>query len=386
MKKLLLLIGSLLYGTVAYARPQFIEPAREVRVNGLSFTQADVQGDWILARGLYMTNIDPNDPNWSFDWWEKVVLFHRAPSGDWQLVQTLADEYLIFNSDEHFADPHDLVLENGVAAFSTNSGLHIFHLSSGVWVRRSVVGASEHPPEDLDFDGITLLASDGSCSPAATAFTRRADGRWAAQGELVGMTECEEFFRRELSVSGARALVLETGPTDPTAIYRVRVFERSGSAWLPGNTLPPPPTPDPLFGAPFALRGDVALVGGNGNGINVYRRDSSGFTHAGEIPLLVAARDRPCAHEIAIGPYFAMQNYPGPSTSSDLAVLQPNSSGGYDHVATMAGPYEQYTLNISGRRVVTTSAVWAKLRSTICRSHSRRPPRHCTISKTAPKG
>lgn len=43
-------------------------------------------------------------------------------------AQTLADEYLIFNSDEHFAAPHDLVLENGIAAFSTNSGFHIFEL------------------------------------------------------------------------------------------------------------------------------------------------------------------------------------------------------------------------------------------------------------------
>jgi hypothetical protein len=356
MKKLMLLIGSLLCGTVALARPQFIEPAREVRIDNLRFTQADVYGDWILARGLYMTNIDPNDPNWSFDWWEKVVLFHRAPSGDWQLVQTLADEYLIFNSDEHYPDPHDLVLKNGVAAFSTNTGLRIFHLSSGVWVPRTVVGASDHPPEDLDFDGTTLLASDGSCSPAAKAFTRQADGRWVAQSELVGMTVCEEFFRRELAVSGTRALVLEDGPNDPTTFnYQVRVFERSGTAWLPGNTLPPPPTFDPFFGAPLALRGDVALVGGNVT--NVYRRDASGFTHAGQIPLLVATGDRPWALEIAIGPYFAMQTYPGPSTFRDLAVLQPNSSGGYDHVATMGGPYEQHTLNISGRRVVTTSAV-----------------------------
>ena len=326
-----------------------------MRVAGLSFTQADVQGDWILARGLYITNIDPNDPNWSFDWWEKVVLFHRSPSGDWQLVQTLADEYLIFNSDEHFADPHDLVLENGVAAFSTNSGLHIFQYSSGAWVPRIVVGASEHPPEDLDFDGTTLLASDGSCSPAAKAFTRRADGRWAAQSELVGMAECEEYFRRELSVSGTRALVLEDGPSDPTPNYAVRVFERSGSAWLPGNTLPPPPTPDPLFGAPLALRGDVALIGGSIT--QIYRRDASGFNHAGQIPLLVGAGDRPYASELAIGPYFAMQNYPGPSTYSDIAVLQPNSTGGFDHAATLAGPYAQSTLNISGRRVVTTTAV-----------------------------
>jgi hypothetical protein len=355
MKNFLLLIGSLLCSTVAFARPQFIDPAREIRVDGLRFTQADVQGDWILARGLYMTNIDPNDPNWSFDWWEKVVLFHRAPSGDWQLVQTLADEYLIFNSDEHFADPHDLALENGVAAFSTNSGLHIFRFASGAWVPRTVVGASEHPPEELDFDGTTLLASDGSCSTAAKAFTRQANGNWAVQGELVGMAECEEHFRRELAVSGARALVLEDGLSPSTPNYQVREFERSGEAWLPGNTFPPPPAPEPWFGPALALRGDVALVAGNGT--HVYRRDASGFTHAGQIPLLVDAGDLAYGNELAIGPYFASQTYPGPSTWSDVAVLQPNSSGGYDHVATLAGPYEQQTLNISGRRVVTTSAV-----------------------------
>jgi hypothetical protein len=352
MKKLVLLIGSLLCGAVAYARPQFIEPTRELRAN-LGFEQADVQGDWILARGLYTTNVDPSDPNWNFDWWEKVVLFHRAASGEWQLVQTLADEYLIFNSDEHFADPHDLVLKNGVAAFSTNSGLHIYELVSGAWVSRSVVGAAEHPPVNLDFDGITLLASDGSCATAAKAFTRQANGSWAAQSELIGMAECDEYFRRELAVSGARALVFEDGPYNPTPNDRVREFQRSGSAWLPGDTLPPPPTSDPLFGPAIALRGDVAMVAGNGT--HVYRRDASGFVHAGQIPLLVWALDRPYARDLNIGPQFGLQTYPGPSTVNDVAVLQPNSSGGYDHVATLGGAYEQHFLNISERRVVSTS-------------------------------
>ena len=354
MKKLVLLIGALLCCAIAYGRPQFFEPTRELRAN-LSFQQADVDGDWILARGLYITNIDPNDPDWTFDWYEKIVLFHRASSGEWQMVQTLADEYLIFNSDEHFADPHDLVLENGVAAFSTNSGLHIFELVSGTWVSRNVVGESEQPPFDLDFDGITLLASDGSCSTAAKAFTRLADGSWAAQGELIGLAECQEYFRRELAVSGSRALVFEDGPYSSTPNDQVRVFERSGGAWQPGPTLPPPPpppTPDVLFGPALALRGDVAMVAGNGT--HVYRRGVSGFAHAGQIPLLVSALDRPFANDLEIGPQFALQTYPGPSTANDVAVMQPNSSGGYDHVATLGAAYEQWSLHISGRRVVTT--------------------------------
>jgi hypothetical protein len=352
MKKLVLLIGTLLCCGVAFGRPSFIEPTRELRAD-VGFEQADVDGDWILARGLYTTNVDPNDPNWSFDWWEKVVLFHRAASGEWQLVQTLADEYLIYNSDEHFADPHDLVLKNGVAAFSTNSGLHMFELVSGAWVPRSVVGAAAHPPVNLDFDGITLLASDGSCETAATAFTRQPDGSWAAQGDLAGLPACDEYFRRELAVSGSRALVFEDGPYDSTPNDRVREFQRSGSAWLPGDTLPPPPASAGLLGPVIALRGDVALV--SGSGTHVYRREASGFVHTGQIPLLVWALDRPYARDLRIGPQFALQTYPGPSTVNDIAVLQPNSSGGYDHVATLGGAYEQHFLNISERRVVSTS-------------------------------
>jgi hypothetical protein len=359
MKKWMLLVGALLCGAVAYARPQFLEPTRELRAN-IGLAQADVDGDWILARGFYRTNIDPNDPDWTFDIWEKIVLFHRASSGEWQIVQTLADEYLIFNSDEHFPDPHDLVLENGVAAFSTNSGLHIFELVAGTWVSRSIVGASQRSPVNLDFDGITLLASDGSCSTAATAFTRQTDGRWVAQGELIGHGECEEYFQRELAVSGSRALVFEDGPWQPPDLEndRVRVFERSGGAWLPGATLPPPPpSTSPfagqLFGPSLALRGDVALVGGDGT--HVYRRGASGFTHAGKIPILVYALDRPYANDLEIGPQFALQTYPGPSTANDVAVLQPNSGGGFDHVATLGEQFGQYSLNISGRRVVTSN-------------------------------
>jgi hypothetical protein len=358
MKRLVLLLGTLLCCAIVYGRPQFIEPTRELRA-ALGFTQADVEGDWIVARGLYITNIDPDDPDWSYDWWEKIVVFHRAASGEWQLVQTLADEYLIFNSDEHFADPHDLVLENGVAAFSTNSGLHVFELVAGTWVRRSVVGASAQAPFNLDFDGVTLLASDGSCSTAATAFTRRSDGSWVAQGELIGHGECDEYFQRETAVSGSRALVFEDGPWQQPDQEndRVRVFERSGGAWLPGATLPPPPPSTDtffaeLFGPPVALRGDLALV--SGNGTHVYRRGPSGFVHAGKIPLLVSALDRAYASDLEIGAQFVVQSYPGPSTDHDVAVLQPNSSGGYDHVATLGGAYDQWTLSISGRRVVTT--------------------------------
>src|SRR5688572_21519980 len=358
MKRLVLLIGALLCCAIAYGRPQFIEPSRELRVGGLGFQQADVDGDWILARGIYKTNIDPNDPDWSFDWWEKIVLFRRAASGEWQLVQTLADEYLIFNSDEHYADPHDLELENGVAAFSTNSGLRIFELVSGTWVPRSIVGASQRPAAALDFDGVTLLASDGSCSTAATAFVRQTNGSWAAQDDLAGQAYCDEYFRRELAVSGSRALVFEDGPHTSAPNDEVREFERSGGAWLAGNSLPPPPTPDPQWGPALDLRGDLALVAGAGT--HVYRRDTSGFAHAGQIPLLVSALDGPYSNDVEIGPQFALQTYPGPSTDNDIAVLQPNSSGGFDHVATMAGAYNLNSLNISGRRVVATGGgrVW----------------------------
>ena len=246
MKKLLLLFGALLCCAAAFGRPQFIEPTRVLLADGLAFDAADVDGDWILARGLHEENIDPNDV-FTFDWWERIVLFHRSPSGEWQMVQTLADEYLIFNSDEHFADRHDQVLENGIAAFSTNSGLHIFELVSGAWVSRSIVAAPQSPPVDLDFDGVTLLASDGSCSTAATAYLRQSDGSWAPQGELIGQAECQEFFRREMAVSGSRALVLEDGPFSSSPNDQVRVYERGGGAWQPGATLPLAPTPDVSF-------------------------------------------------------------------------------------------------------------------------------------------
>jgi len=357
VKQLLWLIGALLCCAAASGRPPFIEPARVLLADSLTFDAADVDGDWILARGLHIENIDPNDPNWTFDWWERIVLFHRSPSGEWQMVQTLADEYLIFNSDEHFAAPHDLVLENGIAAFSTNSGLHIFELVSGTWVSRGIVGAPQSPPVNLEFDGVTLLASDGSCSTAATAYTRQSNGSWAPQGELIGQGACDEFFPRELAVSGARALVFEDGPSTPSSPNdQVRVFERSGGAWQPLTTLPPPPQPprfDDLFGPKVALRGDVAMVAGNGT--HVYRRGPSGFDYAGKIPLLTTARERPYARDLEIAAQFALQTYPGPSTSYDIAVLQPNSSGDYDHVATLGGAYPHHSVHSSGRRVVAVS-------------------------------
>ncbi len=352
MKKSLLLVGALFCCATAFGHPPFIEPTRVLHADGIGLDTADVDGDWVLARGLYEANISPDDPDWTFDWYEKIVMFHRSASGEWQVVQTLADEYLMYNTDERPLPQHDLTLENGVAAFSTNSGLHVFELVAGTWVARSVVGAPSSPPVDLDFDGVTLLASDGSCSTAATAYTRQPDGSWAPQGDLAGQPACDEYFSRQMSVSGSRALVFEDGPyMGSSANDDVRVFERSAGAWLPGMTLPPPTTSDPIFGPAIALRGDVAMVGGNGT--NLYRRDSSGFNYVGKIPLLVYALDRPIASHIDIGSQFALQNFPGPSSSNDVAVLQPNSSGGFDHVATLGLGYDQWMMHSSGRRVVT---------------------------------
>ena len=203
-----------------------------------SFNSADVDGDWILARGLHIENIDPNDPDWTFDWWERIVVFHRSTSGEWQMVQTLADEYLIFNSDEHFAARHDLALENGIAAFSTNSGLHIFELVSGTWVSRSIVGAPQFPPVDLDFDGVTLLASDGFVFDggdgvhASVGWALGSAGRAHRPGRMRGVLPAAN-----VAVSGSRALVFEDGPFTSTPNDQVRVFERSGGAWQPGPTL-----------------------------------------------------------------------------------------------------------------------------------------------------
>ena len=353
MKTSLLLIGTLLCCTVAQGRIPFVEPTRVLRADGLGFATADVDGDWILAKGYHRENVDPNDPDYSFDIWERIVVFHRSSSGEWQMVQTLADEYAMFNSDEHPVPVHDLVLENGVAAFSLNSGLHIFERVAGTWVPRSIVGAPQSSPVDLEFDGVTLLASDGSCSTAATAYTRRSNGSWAAQGDLIGQPACDDYFQRRLAVSGSRALVFEDGPYNSTPNDQVRVFERSGGAWQPVTTLPPPPapvTPYDLFGPPLALRGDVALVGGNG--AHVYRRGPSGFAHAGQIPLLTYALDRPFGYDLRIGAQLTLQTYPGPSTANDIAVLQPNSSGGYDHLATLGGASGQSSVNVCGRRVV----------------------------------
>jgi hypothetical protein len=353
--KKLLLAGTLLCCAIAYGRVPFVEPTQVLRVAGLGLGSADVDGDWILAVGYHRENVDPNDPDYTFDIWERIVVFHRSASGQWQMVQTLADEYLIFNSDEHPPPAHDLVLENGVAAFSTNSGLHVFERVSGTWVPRSVIGAPQSSPVDLEFDGVTLLASDGSCATAATAYTRQSNGSWAAQGELIGQPQCDEFFQRRMAVSGSRALVFEDGPWNSTPNDQVRVFERSGGAWLPVTTLPPPPgppTPLDLFGPPVALRGDLALVAGNGT--HVYRRGASGFAHAGQIPLLTYFFDQPFGYNLKIGSQFVVQTYSGPATGNDIAVMQPNSAGGYDHVATLGGAYDQNSVNVCGRRVVAT--------------------------------
>ncbi|HEX6397789.1 MAG TPA: hypothetical protein VFZ95_10220 [Steroidobacteraceae bacterium] len=353
MTKLPWLLGALLCSGLVSGRPQFIEPRVIATPAGHTAAHAAVQGDWIIASMLHQVKFDPGDPESDFEWWEKIALFRRSTSGDWQMVQTLADEFSLGNSDEHEPPTHEVAMQNDVLAFSTRSGLQIFELVSGSWVRRTVTGAPPGAPLKLAFDGVTLLASSESCETAATAYSRQANGSWAASGQLIGTGQCDEFFQREQAVSRQRALVFEDGPNTGTLNNQVRVFTLSGGAWQPGATLPPPPpgpAPDPFFGPALALRGDVAMVAGNGT--NVYRRDASGFQFAGKIPLLVNAFEQPFAFDIQIGGQFALQTWPGPATERDIAVVQPNSSGQYEHVATLGSTRGQDAMRLSGRRVV----------------------------------
>lgn len=364
MKKLLLLVAALLSCAIAWGRPQYLQPTHVIRPEGHGVMHAALDGDWIVASMLHRVNIDPNDPDWTFDWWEKIVVFHRTPAGQWQIVQTLADEYAIYNNDDERIPHHDVAMKNGVLAFATNSGLQIHELVSGVWVPKPVVGAPPEVPFELDFDGATLLAGSETCSTVATAYSRQADGTWVANGQLAGLPECDEFFYRDFAVNTPRALVYEDVPNAfGSQNDRVRVFNFSGGAWQPGPLLPPPPFDDQLFGPTVALSGDVAMVAGGERGTHVYRRGSSGFTHAGNIPLLVSAFDWIYASDIELGPQFSLVTYPGPFSHADIAVLQPNFAGGFDHVATLGGPQPsgQYSLHISGRRVVAVGAgllVW----------------------------
>ena len=178
-------------------------------------------------------------------------------------------------------------------------------------------------------------------------------GSWAARASST-KAYATGSTAAQLAVSGSRALVFEDGPYTSTLSdqgARVRAQRRRLAA-APTAQPPRPPTPDALFGPAIAC-----AVTWHGCRQRYTRVSARRF------------RFRPCRPDSAArlgsrsalrkGPgdraAVRLQTYPGPSTVNDIAVLQPNSSGGYDHVATLGAPYEQWSLHISGQRVVSTN-------------------------------
>ncbi len=126
-----------------------------------------VDGDWLLATGSRYT--DENRTEIDYSAW----LYQRQSNGTWTLVRRLVQYIYPTDFDE---PPMKLDMQGGVAAIVQEYNSWIFERSGTNWV--SVPSPIQTDGMDVAVNGGTILATQGYCAWAATAYRKGTNGAW----------------------------------------------------------------------------------------------------------------------------------------------------------------------------------------------------------------
>jgi hypothetical protein len=318
-----------------------------------------VDGDWLIAVGSRYTNENWDEIDYS------AWLFQRQSNGTWTLVRRLVQYIYPTDFDE---PPMKVDMQGGVAAIVQEYNSWIFERSGTNWV--AVPSPIQTDGMDIAVNGGTILATQGYCAWAATAYRKGTNGAW----QVVRSTEaqpddfCEnEDDRGAIDVSG-NANIVYTWANDLYSRGSARIFEGPyGMANTPTMTRLLAPE-DTIFdlNLPVAIDLPSALVGGKPDGgIYAFTRDSSGVWN------LTGSVTRPDARALGwsgqsadIRGGLAVLGAPGDRTygigSGSAAVFQRNADNSFRYVARLFAsdrrPGHVFGgSDVSGRRVAVTA-------------------------------
>jgi hypothetical protein len=274
MKIVPVLCGALLVCGIASGRPLVLEPTNTfpdtAEFIGLSGNQA------FLTNTIWEDQSDPDLPQVVT---QVVKLYQRGANGQWMYVRDIISERNTWSQNIGY----NLDVQGSVAAVALPSGLHIFERTSGGWLESSLdIPRPQGYAVSVDSGRVLAIETGepGVCALEAVVLERGTNGHWNISAHLPAPAgACVSFFA--LDANAAALLSHPASQTQGVNSTALRVFERSGSAWIQAaqfastesNTYGPQ-----LYGPSLDIHSGLALVSSTDKGMHVYRRGSSGWT------------------------------------------------------------------------------------------------------------
>lgn len=158
----------------SFAAPLVIDPAATLEIPDARYefiTDVAIDGDWLIMTAARVEEPFPGDRQFL----QGAFLFNRNTGGEWEYVRLLEDHAGVLDDREVAIR---VAMNNGLAAITVPSGIHVYELRSNDWVQVPAQGSSGG--YTLEIDAGTILASDGGCGAGATAYRKNTAGVYAA--------------------------------------------------------------------------------------------------------------------------------------------------------------------------------------------------------------
>ena len=271
MKIVPMLCGALLWSAVASARPLIFEPASffpdTAEFIGLTGNEA------LLTNSFY-AQPDPDLPE---EVTQVVKLYRRGSNGQWTYVRDIISERSAYNQNEGY----NLEVQGSVAAVVLPSGLHIFERTSAGWVEASLdIPRPQSSVVAVDSNRVLAIETGaGVCAPEAVLLERGTNGHWNISAHLPAPAgACVSSVA--LDASAAALLSRPASQTQGSNSTAMRIFERSGSAWIQAAQFAGTESGTQHYGPVLDIHSGLALVSGTEKGMHIYRRGGSGWTES----------------------------------------------------------------------------------------------------------
>lgn len=239
----------------------------------------------------------------------------------------------------------DVAIGNGFAAIHIGSQLRIFQRSGNTWV----AAPTESPisaAHGLAISGGRILVARPGCNYDADLYQKSSTtGIWRVTGRIRGAVGACNNHGALLDIDGDVALVLNPG--------EIREYHRNGSVtWPQVGTITPPGGTDFNDAAP-TLRDDVAFTSHG----DYFRRAGSAWSYVGRVQPLDSADTDVDDADYRGSLLLSLSRLPSSDGNHDYRspyLYQPNSSGGFDHVAWLDSlGFAEYA-DVSGTHAVAS--------------------------------
>jgi hypothetical protein len=261
----------------AFARPVIIGESAVITAPDPALTPNF--GGEVATNGEYAL-ISGSLEDWRTGELNYYALLYRRINGQWTFQRPLTETHRYYDS---YVYPVNFAMKGNLAGIALSAGFGVWELTAAGWTD---TGFRAELAEDLETDGVAVLAGVGEGPWNGRVVERGTSGAWAStflQGQPRGNDD--EFWGGPVDLDGNFA-ILGTPYTHDLEPQEIPIYRRASiGQWQLQTKLQVPQDTHRLLG-PVALRGDDAIVAGIGGAY--YWRFQTSYQPAGRLRALDA--------------------------------------------------------------------------------------------------